>query len=55
VEKSFGLYMGAFVESVENATITKDGNIVKSKDARVKIDYLSALKIYPITFKEKSD
>ena len=52
VEKAFGLYMGAFVESVENATITKDGNIVKSSDAKIKIDYLSALKIYPITFKD---
>ena len=51
VDKSFGLSMGALVESVENATITEDGNVVKSRDAKIKIDYLSALKIYPVTFR----
>lgn len=50
VDKSFGLSMGAFVESVENLTITEAGTPIRTKDAKVKIDYLSALKIYPITF-----
>ena len=51
LEKSFALSMGALVESVENLTITDKGQVIKTKDARVKIDYLNALKIYPITFK----
>ena len=51
VDKSFGLSMGAFVESVVDATITEDGSVVKSSNAKIKIDYLSALKIYPVTFR----
>ena len=52
VEKTFALSIGAFVESVENLSITDKGQVIKSKDARVKIDYMNALKIYPITFKD---
>jgi A118 family predicted phage portal protein len=54
VEQSFALSMGAIVESLENVTYNEEtGEIVKTSDSRVKIDYVDATKIYPITFKNK--
>lgn len=52
IELSFALSMGAFVESLENVSITEEGEIIKTGDSRVKIDYVNALNIYPITFKD---
>lgn len=54
VEQSFALSMGAIVESLENVTYNEDtGEIVKTNDSRVKLDYVDATKIYPITFKNR--
>ena len=50
VEKSFALSMGAFVESLENVKVTEDGELLKTNDSQVRIDYVTAKKIYPITF-----
>lgn len=50
VEKYMALSMGAFVESLENVTIDDDGNVVKTDKANVRYDYITAKKIYPITF-----
>ena len=49
VEKYMALSMGAFVESLDNVTIDKNGNVVKTDKAKVRYDYISAKKIYPIT------
>ena len=54
VEQSFALSMGAFVESLEDVIYNEEtGELVKSKDSKVKIDYVDATKIYPITFKNR--
>lgn len=54
VEQSFALSIGAIVESLENVTYNEEtGEIVKTSDSRIKIDYVDATKIYPITFKNK--
>lgn len=52
VEKYMALSMGAFVESLENVTIDENGNVKKTADAKVRYDYMSAKKIYPITFRK---
>jgi A118 family predicted phage portal protein len=51
IEKTFALSIGATVESLENLTITEKGDIVKTKDAKPKIDYITAKNIYPITYR----
>lgn len=51
LEKAFALSIGATVGSLENLTITDKGEIVKTKDARPKLDYIIAKNIYPITYK----
>lgn len=54
IEQSFALSMGAIVESLENVTYNEEtGEIVKTNDSRVKLDYVDATKIYPITFKNR--
>lgn len=54
IEQSFALSMGAFVESLENVKMNEDtGEIVKTNDSKVKIDYVDATKIYPITFRNR--
>lgn len=54
VEQSFALSMGAIVESLENVTFNEEtGEIIKTNDSRVKLDYVDATKIYPITFKNR--
>lgn len=54
VEQAFALSMGAFVESLENVLFNEEtGEIVKTTDSKVKIDYVDATKIYPITFKNR--
>lgn len=56
VETSFALSMGAFVESLENVSVVDAGEgkliITKTANSKVKIDYVNALNIYPITFKD---
>lgn len=54
VEQYMALSMGAFVESLEDALYNEEtGEIVKTADSKVKIDYVDATKIYPITFKNR--
>lgn len=50
VEKYMALSIAAIVESLENVTINEKGDVIKSKEAKVKYDYVTAKKIYPITF-----
>lgn len=50
IEKSFALSMGAFVESLEDLKVTEDGELLKTNDSKVRVDYVTAKKIYPITF-----
>jgi hypothetical protein len=50
VEKYMALSIGAIVESLENVTIDDNGNVKKTADAKVRYDYITAKKIYPITF-----
>ena len=50
VEKSFALSMGSFVESLEDLKVTEDGELLKTNDSKVRVDYVTAKKIYPITF-----
>lgn len=50
IEVSFALSMGAFVESIENLSVNDNGYGFKSSEARVKIEYVNATKIYPLTF-----
>lgn len=51
VEKTFALGNGAFVLRLENAKIDDEGKIWKSDDTELKIDFVNATKIRPITFK----
>jgi hypothetical protein len=53
IEKAFALGIGALVVNVKNIQQgEKSGRIDKSK-ARVSIDYVNALKVYPITIEDK--
>ena len=51
IEKSFALGNGAFVLRLENARIDEQGKIWKSDSTELKIDFINATKIRPITFK----
>ena len=51
IEKAFALSIAATVESLENLTITEKGDIVKTTDAKPKIDYITAKNVYPITYR----
>lgn len=51
VEKSFALGNGAFVIRLENAKIDETGKIWKGDNTELKIDFINATKIRPITFK----
>ena len=51
VEKTFALGNGAFVIRLENAKIDNSGMIWKGDNTELKIDFINATKIRPITFK----
>lgn len=51
IEKSFALGNGAFVLRLENAKIDEEGKIWKDTNTELKIDFINATKIRPITFK----
>lgn len=54
IEQSFALSMGAIVESLENVTFNEEtGEIIKTNDSKIKLDYVDATKIYPISFKNR--
>lgn len=49
VDKTFGLGSGGFVVSVKDITVNDDGTLAEELTGRVCIDFINALKIYPIT------
>ena len=51
IEKSFALGNGAFVIRLENAKIDEAGKIWKDTNTELRIDFINATKIRPITFK----
>ena len=53
VEKSFALGIGAFVVVVDNIGIDEKGQIGDKSKAQVKVKFVNATKIIPITFEEE--
>ena len=52
IELTFALGTGAFVESIDNLIVNDDGIAVKSNESKIKISYINATKIYPLTFRD---
>ena len=52
IEKTFALGMGAFVVSVENLMADDSGVIVSKENAKVKVSFINATKINPVTFED---
>lgn len=52
IEKTFALGMGAFVVSVENLMADDTGVIVSKENASVKVSFINATKIKPVTFED---
>lgn len=52
IEKSFALGIGAFVESVDNLVVDKEGKITDISKSSVGIEFVNASKIYPFTFED---
>ena len=50
VEKTYALGNGAFVIRLQDALITDDGVVVKGNNTQLKIDFINATKIRPITY-----
>ena len=51
LEKSFALGIGAFVEEVTGLVVDEDG-VMGEPTGKVKIKYINATKVYPITFED---
>lgn len=51
VEKTFALGCGALLASVNNLTINEEGKLINDNNGEIKIDFINAFKIYPITIK----
>ena len=52
IEKSFALGMGAFVVVVDGMGVDEDGALVDTSKAKVKVKFVNATKIIPITFED---
>lgn len=52
IEKTFALGTGAFVVSVENVLSTENGDILTGADERVKVSFVNAENIYPLTYED---
>lgn len=50
IEKTFALGGGAFVVSVENMTVNQNGNTINNNTSKVRVSFINATKIKPITF-----
>ena len=50
VEKSFALGTGAIVLYLDNAAIASDGSLMDSPDAKIRIDFISAQSIIPLSW-----
>ena len=53
IEKSFALGMGAFVVVVDNIGINDSGELVDTSKSKVKVKFVNATKIIPITFEDE--
>lgn len=53
VEKSFALGIGAFVVVVDNIGINDKGQIIDKTKSKVKIKFVNATKIIPLTFEDE--
>lgn len=53
IEKSFALGCGAFVVVVDNIGINNKGELIDKSKATVKVKFVNATKITPITFEEE--
>lgn len=53
VEKSFALGCGAFVVVVDNIGVNEDGQLVDTSKSKVKVKFVNATKVIPITFEEE--
>lgn len=53
IEKSFALGIGAFVVVVDNIGVNEDGNLVDTSKSKVKVKFVNATKIIPITFEDE--
>jgi A118 family predicted phage portal protein len=53
IEKSFALGMGAFVTVVDGIGVADDGTIVDRSVAKIKVKFVNATKIVPITFEDE--
>ena len=53
IEKTFALGCGAFVVVVDNIGINEAGAIVDNSKSKVKVKFVNATKIIPITFEEE--
>lgn len=54
VEKSFALGCGAFIVVVDNIGIGKNGELVDTSKSQVKVKFVNATKVVPITFEEEN-
>ena len=53
IEKTFALGCGAFVVVVDNIGVDEDGVVIDNTKAKVKVKFVNATKIIPITFEEE--
>lgn len=53
IEKSFALGCGAFVVVVDNIGINEKGQLIDTSKSKVKVKFINATKIIPITFEEE--
>lgn len=53
IEKSFALGMGAFVTVVDGIGINADGTLADTSKAKVKVKFVNATKMKPITFEDE--
>ena len=53
IEKTFALGCGAFVVVVDNIGVDEDGVVIDNTKSKVKVKFVNATKIIPITFEEE--
>lgn len=53
IEKSFALGMGAFVTVVDGIGVNEDGAITDTSKSKVKVKFVNATKMRPITFEDE--
>jgi A118 family predicted phage portal protein len=53
IEKSFALGMGAFVTVVDGIGVNEDGTLADTSKTKVKVKFVNATKIKPITFEDE--